>query len=452
MKKQIYLLLILLLTSFYTSAQIKKQETRILFLLDASGSMLGQWEDNYKIDVAKEILTNLVDSLSGVSDITMALRVYGHQSHRAKQDCKDTKLEVPFSKNNSEEIINKLSEIKPKGTTPIAYSLTQAAGDFPDNSTKNVIILITDGIEECGGDPCAVSMALQRRGVILKPFIIGLGINTSFRSKFDCVGRFFNAQSEKDFEHILNIVISQALNRTSAQVNLLDIHNNPTETDVNMTFYDADNGIIRYNLYHTMNALGLPDTIIIDPFTTYNIEVHTTPPVYKNNVTLDHGKHNIIPIKAPQGYLNLTINGITNYDKLSCIVRKPGSCDVVNVQDFNTSHKYIVGKYDLEILTLPRIEMNNVEIKQSETTKIQIPQPGKVSISTSQSMIGSIYIVKENKMVWVANTNPFVRREIMVLQPGEYTVVYRPKAAYRSYQTNQREFNISSGGITNINL
>ncbi|MEC8739218.1 MAG: VWA domain-containing protein, partial [Bacteroidota bacterium] len=215
-------------------------KTRILFLLDASGSMYAKMEESNRINIAKKLLIRLADSLTQLENVEIALRVYGHQSMKQKRNCRDTKLEVPFGELNQIQIREKIKGIRPKGTTLIAYSLQEAAYDFPqDKASRNIIILITDGIEECDGDPCAVSLALQKQGVILKPFIIGLGKNAKFRSEFDCVGQFFEAKTEKDFQNVLNIVVSQALNNTTIQVNLLDVYGRPTETDVNMTFYES---------------------------------------------------------------------------------------------------------------------------------------------------------------------------------------------------------------------
>ena len=89
-----------------------------------------------------------------------------------------------------------LKSLKPKGTTPIASTLEKAGDDFlkcPTNDCRNIIILITDGIEECNGDPCAVSMALQKKGIILKPFVIGIGLDLEFRESFECMGSFYDA-------------------------------------------------------------------------------------------------------------------------------------------------------------------------------------------------------------------------------------------------------------------
>jgi Ca-activated chloride channel family protein len=213
------LIILLLLITTQSNVFSQNPKTRILFLLDGSGSMWGLFEKEVKIDVAKRLLTKLVDSISQNKEVEMALRAYGHVSPKVKQDCKDTRLEVPFGPDNKDQIIARLKEIRPKGTTPIAYSLSVAANDFPRaNNVRNIIILITDGIEECGGDPCQVSLSLQKRGIMLKPFIIGLGINEDLISQLDCAGNFFNATDENSFENILNVVISNALNNTTAQV------------------------------------------------------------------------------------------------------------------------------------------------------------------------------------------------------------------------------------------
>ena len=178
--------------------------TRILFVFDGSQSMYGRWKTGQKIKVAQKLLSELLDSISYRQDIQLALRVYGHQSpviSRENRDCEDTKLEVAFKKNNVGQIRKKLFEITPRGTTPIAYTLEKAAGDFPNcPSCRNIIILITDGIEECDGDPCAVSWALQQKGIVLKPFVIGMGVNPNLFHKLECIG---------DADNALKVLIAQ---------------------------------------------------------------------------------------------------------------------------------------------------------------------------------------------------------------------------------------------------
>lgn len=434
------------------SAQKKevKQDTRILFLFDDSQSMYARWETNTKFEIAKKLLSEMVDSLQKMDHLELALRVYGHTKKYPPQDCDDTRLEVPFSAKNGAKIKKKLQEINPSGTTPIARSLEECQRDFPSAPGRNVIILITDGIEECNGDPCAVSQQLQKKGIALKPFVIGLGVNKDFLKQFECIGSYFDAANEEGFRNVLNVVISQALNNTTAQVNLLDVNGNATETNVNMTFYDSFSGAIRYNFVHTMNAKGVPDTLQIDPLSTYRIVAHTIPSVSKDSVKLVPGKHTIIGIDAPQGDLLLKVDAVSDYKKLTCIVRQQNQTSTLNIQDFNTSDRYLVGKYDLEILTLPRIYLNDVEVSQSKTTTVQIPTPGIATILCNSPGYGSVYVERENKLELIYTMGESSVRENLVLQPGSYRVVFRPKNSQLSIYTVEKKFTVTSGNSTSV--
>lgn len=430
-----------------------KPLTRILFVFDASQSMSATWGNADRIQVARQLLIEIVDSLELNSDVEMALRIYGHQSPVPPQDCNDTRLEVPFNPGNASLIKQKLRLISPRGTTPIANSLAQTINDFPPcQGCRNVIILITDGIEACDGDPCAVSLELQKRGIILKPFVIGIGLDPGFRETFDCVGNYYNVQDEFKFKEAMEIVISQVLNETTAQVNLLDENGFASETDVNMTFYDMLSGQLRYNFIHTINQAGNPDTLYIDHLASYNLVVHTVPPVYKDSIDLVSGKHTTISLNAPQGYLNVkTISG-KSYDNILFIVRKSGDMETLTNQRMGETGKFLTGKYDVEISTTPRLNIKGIDIRQSHTTIVEIPVPGNVTISGSANGFGSIYQVEANRQHWIYNLNPAVRSQSVLMQPGNYRIIFRNAGAKSSNYTIVRDFTVESGKSVKVEL
>jgi Ca-activated chloride channel family protein len=439
--------------------QIQEEEqkppplTRILFVFDASQSMYGRWQSDMKITIAKKLLISLLDSLETVKNIEIGLRLYGHQYNFPPQVCNDTKLVVPFSKNNIPDIKTRLKSLVPKGTTPIAFALEQAGFDFPScDNCRNIVVLITDGLEECEGDPCAVSKALQKKGVILKPFIIGIGKN--FAEAFDCVGTYFDATSEEEFTHALNVMISQALNSTTAQVNLLDEYGKPTETNVSMTFYDNFSGLVKYNFVHTLNNKGLPDTLEIDPLLEYDIVVHTIPPKKIEKIGLTPGKHTIIAVDIPQGYLDLKLDVKDKTVRdLKCIVRQNGRMETLNVQQFGQTERYLTGRYDLEVLSIPRIYVEDVEIRQSHTTTIEIPLPGIAVIEKKANGYGGIFLEDNNELKWVYNFRDNTeQRETLVLQPGTYRAIFRSKYFNRSAFTIERTFRVESGIAVNVKL
>ncbi|NQT76140.1 MAG: VWA domain-containing protein [Bacteroidetes bacterium] len=454
------LLLFLMIAYSAATVQLNAQEekekppplTRILFVLDGSQSMYGRWQSDIKMNIAQNLLSNLLDSLKDVENIQLALRVYGHQKTYPPQDCNDTRLVVPFADKNAMRIKNQLRYIKPKGTTPIAFALEQSAGDFPPcDNCRNIIILITDGLEECGGDPCAVSRDLQKRGIALKPFVIGIGRN--FREAFDCVGTYFDASSEAQFSKALDLVISQALNSTTAQVNLLDAYHKPTETNVNMTFYDHVSGQVKYNFIQTLNSKGVPDTLLLDPLVTYDVVVHTLPPVRIDSIKITPGQHTIIPLVTPQGRLRLKMEGTSLSSRnLQAIVRQNGKMETINVQQFGQTENYIIGDYSLEILCLPRIYIDEINIAQSSTTTVEIPVPGIAVIQKSAQGYGSLYAEQENELIWIYNFRENPVQESLILQPGHYRVVFRAKYANRAAFSIEKSFRVISGKTTNVKI
>ncbi|MCX6181305.1 MAG: VWA domain-containing protein [Bacteroidetes bacterium] len=462
MKKLKVLFLAFLLAFHLSPAQKaveeKKEEpmvTRILFIFDASQSMWANMGSERKIVIAQRLLSAAIDSLRNLENVQVALRVYGNRVdiNKGVQDCEDTHLEVPFEKDNIDKIKHVLKSTQPKGTTLIARSLEATQSDFPPCANcRNVVILITDGIEACDGDPCAVSRALQQNGVILKPFIIGLGNGKEYDQYFRCIGEYYDASNANSFKTILSVVISEALSSTTCQVNLLDVNQKPIETNVTMTFYDKNSGEVKYNLIHTMNSNGNPDTISLDPIATYNIVVHTKPEMSKENVRLKPGQHNIISIDAPQGSLYLKSNGnLNNQYNFKCVMKQNGKAQIINVQDFEKTEKYIVGEYEVEILTIPRI-ITTVQISQSNTSKIEVPQPGKVSFNALGPGYCFIYQMVDGKLKLIYELNTEQPNETIYMLPGTYKIVYRAKGAKRTMYSVEKEFKVESGKSSKVDL
>lgn len=463
MKKRIYILPLLLVLLTFTLVRAqgttdKKASppklTRILFILDCSGSMTDKWEGKPRMDVAKQVLGQLIDSLKGVPNLELGLRAFGHQWDKRYNNCKDTKLEVGFKAGNHESIKTKLKTIQPLGVTLIANSLLQAAEDFPKETknVRNVIILITDGIESCGGDPCAVSLALQKKKIFLKPFIIGIGADENFQKAFGCMGTYFEASKVKDFRKTLDAILVQTLKETTVVINLLDIHNKPKETNVNISFINSLTGETEYDYVHYIHPNGKPEVVQIDPLLTYNLVVNTIPQVIKKDVSFIGGIENVVEIKTPQGIL-LVRDHHKEYTKLPVLVREAGKPTTINVQQAGHKEKYIVGSYDVEILTIPRTCFKGVKINQSEITTLTLEPPGQLNIVENLSGYGSIYQVKPSgEHEWIYNIENESSKTFLAMQPGNYKFVFRTKKAMGSNYTDVQYFTIRSGATTQVKL
>jgi len=429
--------------------------TRILFIFDGSYSMVGIWNNKSKIEVARSVLIPFLDSISKIPNVELALRVYGNRSPFPPQDCGDTHLEVPFGKDNVTSIMKMILDLTPNGTTPIAYSLEQGAKDFPKDSTsRNIIFLITDGIEACEGDPCAISRELQKKGAILKPFIIGVGGDINFEEVFKCTGAVYSAKTEEEFMPILHMAMQKALITTPLQVYLLDAYKKPRETDVPITFYDVANGFIRYNFVHSVLKPAEPDILFLDPMVNYQIKVHTMPPVFSDTVILEPGKHTIVKIPAAQGFLQIERPfGYSPTANLQGIVRKENDMNTLNMQGANDKVKYLCGKYDLEIFTLPRTYYYGIEVKPDEVTAIKLPSPGRVNFSRPQLGYGAIYIDRNTDLEFVTNLDVVDKgNNSYLLQPGKYVVIWREKKETDTEKSTAVNFEITPGSSKFIHL
>ena len=185
------------LAAFLIAAGPAGAGSNLLFVLDASGSMWGKIDDRHKITTAKTVLGGLIADLP--ADTRAGLMVYGH---RKKSWCEDVELVAPVGGFSASRAGAVLDGITPRGKTPIAYSLSRAAaafGDLDPDESKHVV-LISDGIETCEGDPCAVAGALAEAGINVRVHVVGFDVSEADRRHLQCIadngkGSYFSADS-----------------------------------------------------------------------------------------------------------------------------------------------------------------------------------------------------------------------------------------------------------------
>jgi Ca-activated chloride channel family protein len=106
---------------------------------------------------------------------------------------------MPFG---AKSIEDSLMKVRPRGMTPITYSLKQAVQrDFLGFTGKKHIILLTDGGENCDESPCKYAMELikTRRDIVIDVIAFAMN-NSDDLEQLQCAalvtrGRFYNAQT-----------------------------------------------------------------------------------------------------------------------------------------------------------------------------------------------------------------------------------------------------------------
>ena len=262
-------------------------------VVDASRSMWGRMDGEPKMVVAKEILEDV--SYWFPEDLELALRAYGSTSPSDDADCGDSTLLVPFGEENREGIREAIAGLRPLGQTPIAYALNQAARDFGTLQDDRALVLLTDGIESCGGDPVQAARELREQGITVH--LIGFGIGNadgadvaSLQAVTDASGgRYVTAGSAQE--------LKEALAQTVA------------------TSYSVFKGEIEV----ANGSLGSDQTLYL-PEGDYRVELDSTP-TQKVEISL-----------APRDQLNLTLkkeDGFVSHDEYRSQMEHRSCEDVV---------------------------------------------------------------------------------------------------------------------------
>ena len=170
-----------------------------------------------------------------------------------------------------------------------------------------------------------------------------------------------SAANINEFRQALNKALFQSLGKTSISIELLDVNNQPNETNVNVSFINHFTQASAFEFVHYRDKSGRPDSVEIDPVLSYDIVVNTIPPVRKNNVEIKAGQHNVLKIKSPQGRLSIIQPGYTEYKNgVLAIVKKSNDQEILTTIHLPGAEKLLVGNYDIECTTLPRKLFKNV--------------------------------------------------------------------------------------------
>jgi len=212
----------------------------VLLILDASGSMNARLPNGEtRIAVAQRAIKGVAGFVPAQAQLS--LRMYGAQSPASQKNCQDTNLAVPFgpASANGGPITAAADAAKAQGYTPIAYSLGQAANDFPAAAKERVIVLVSDGKETCQGDPVVAAKALTAKGITVHT--VGFVVDTAARGQLQAIARatggtYFDAPVGPELPDTLK----QALNACKQRVVTLPPRPQPGKLRTTSAVYSHD--------------------------------------------------------------------------------------------------------------------------------------------------------------------------------------------------------------------
>ncbi|MEQ9811435.1 MAG: VWA domain-containing protein, partial [Azospirillaceae bacterium] len=158
------------------------QQENVIIVLDASGSMWGQVDGVPKIVIAREVFADLLSDW----DTTRNLGVMAY-GHRREGDCADIQQIIDVGPVDPNTAINTINSVMPRGRTPLTDAVRLAAEQLRYQDEPATVILLTDGLETCNADPCALATELEAGGVNFTAHVIGFDVAEADRPQLSCI-------------------------------------------------------------------------------------------------------------------------------------------------------------------------------------------------------------------------------------------------------------------------
>lgn len=185
-------------------------DENVIVVLDASGSMWGRIDEKPKIQIAREVMDQVLADLDGKAEI--GIMTYGH---RKKGDCGDIETLIPVGKVNRAAYMEKINALNPKGKTPITATVRKAAEELHFTEEKATVILVSDGLETCDADPCALASELEAAGVDFTAHVVGFDLKDEDTASLQCLatttgGKYLAAENADQLGEAIGTVVAAA--------------------------------------------------------------------------------------------------------------------------------------------------------------------------------------------------------------------------------------------------
>ena len=447
MMRRVFIVILLLLCGAVQAQQPEK--TRLLLIMDCSNSMWDHWQSGSKIKVTQQVLLSFLDSISKQHDVDVALRVFGHLN----KDQFGTRLEVPFGSDNIYRLQSKIKTLVPQGGCTAAAALTDALSDFPaTGSSRNLILIITDGMDDCDAEICDVARQVQLSGVVVQTFVLGIG-GGAF-SHASCAGSVFPVVNEEEFSKTLYDIFRLSGHKAKVVLNMVDASGDLYETEHPVAFYDHRTGVIRHSTIYSVDSKLKPDTLLMDPLVTYDMTVFTHPPLRREAMQFSIDRPNNIDITVSEGTLKVQYSGQRpqwQQTAVDVVVRRVGSGERVAAQEVGETGQYLAGRYDIEVQTLPITTLRGVEVRGNAATELSVPMPGMLILSKPKGITtGAIFRLRDGQVEFATDLNPSTAGERLLLQPGQYELVLHPQNTTKYDKVQTKRFVIESSQTTKI--
>ncbi|MDA8353827.1 MAG: VWA domain-containing protein [Firmicutes bacterium] len=167
-----------------------QKKVNIAILLDASGSMAGKVDGGVKMKLAKKAVKDFASQMPEGADVS--LTVYGHKGSNNKKDqaksCKGIEEVYSLGSYHEKKFNQALDQFKPTGWTPLAAAMEKTEDRLSSQTeAENIVYVVSDGKETCGGDPVKAAQALHESDMKAVVNIIGFDLDNEGQKALEAV-------------------------------------------------------------------------------------------------------------------------------------------------------------------------------------------------------------------------------------------------------------------------
>ena len=442
---------------------------KVMLVLDASGSMWGKVGDITKIEAARQTVAAILQDWR--PEDQLGLVVYGH---RQKGECGDIEVMKPVGPVDKAEFLAQIGAISPKGRTPMTEAVRRAAEALKSVEGKASVILVSDGIETCNADPCAVAASLKKADVDLVIHTVGFDIQDPEASRqLSCMaqatgGLALTAADAKDLTKAIQEAVFTAQKDAPTPAPEPEppakVVTQEAAPEWNLTGYARlaanDDPLlgkedIRWEFYKPAPEGVTPDYVN----TTYNPNIHIKlePGDYivtthvgaaevKNKISIAPGRMNQLDVVLNAGRIGLRAKRTETENQTGDVrwevYAKGGDTNIYTSYNAETSTIIPAGEYTVTMTLGAAKVTRDLEVTPGETTAIEIVAgvgklKGKITFSPGGPVVKDTYTEIYSGAEPVDNESPiassYESEPVFDVPAGTYRVNIRAGGAKRSF-------------------
>lgn len=268
-----------------------------ILVLDGSGSMWGQIDGVNKIVIAREVIAQMLADMA--DDVSLGLTVYGH---RQRGSCTDIETIVAPAPGTQDRILEAVNAINPRGRTPMTDAVIAAAQSLRSTEEAATVILVSDGIENCNPDPCAIAAELEAAGVDFTAHVIGFDVASEpeARAQMQCIadntgGQFLTADNATELSEALEQVVAVMPTPMRIEAGIPPEFNLPTRP-VTWTLLDASGAVLSSGTPGPAIEVALfPGTYVAQA----TRQEPNGPQTYQTSFTVIEGQSDLVVVAMP---------------------------------------------------------------------------------------------------------------------------------------------------------